>query len=84
MRNILLIAGLVALAASPALAASGKKRPPSAHHVQSRTVPSAPMVGMGGSLSVQSYTGNRIVGRDPDPNIRQMLQAEDAFFRNTN
>jgi len=72
MKSKLVIAAAVALAASPVLAAPRHRAP----------VGNQPMNAYGAASSAQSYAnrgdvvmfGNRVVGEDPDPNIRtQML-----------
>lgn len=86
-----LIISLVAVAvavATPALAAGKKKKSP--RHQQSYNQAYlgddyyGPQNRRGiriDSYDVYSYDG-RLIGRDPDPNIRMRLQDEDAYFRN--
>lgn len=86
-----LIVSLVAVAvavATPALAASKKKKSP--RHQQSYNQMYygdyyyGPRNRRGirvDSFDVYSYDG-RWIGRDPDPNIRMRLRDEDAYFRN--
>jgi hypothetical protein len=78
------VAALVLLAASPALAAGGKKKMPRHDHSYNQISPSEAdrTTGYNDPYVARSYNGRRIVGRDPDPNIRQSLRDEDAFFRN--
>lgn len=82
--KIITAIALAALVATPALAAGGKKKPVRHYHN------SYNQMGYGDrqfdrygreSYTVRSYSGRRVVGRDPDPNVRQSLRDEDAYFR---
>ncbi|MEZ5764523.1 MAG: hypothetical protein R3D69_09870 [Xanthobacteraceae bacterium] len=86
--KIITLVAVAALAATPALAASGKKKPHRHHHHQ-RTQLYVTQDHPGywrnshnqyRSMDVYSYDG-RLIGRDPDPNIRQSLRDEDWFYR---
>lgn len=85
--KIITLAAIAALAATPAFAASGKKKP---HHhraygTQLYVTPDHPRhwhrsQNYYRSMDVYSYDG-RLIGRDPDPNIRQSLRDEDWRYR---
>lgn len=92
--KIITLVAIAALAATPALAASGKKKPHRHHHqsygTQLYVTPDHPrhwrdsrnsdLSNYYRSIDVYSYDG-RLIGRDPDPNIRQSLRDEDWFYR---
>jgi hypothetical protein len=74
---------LATLVATPAFAANGKKKQRHYHHSYNQMGPQDRQFGRSGQqpTCVLSYNRRRIAGCDPDPNIRQSLQDEDAFFR---
>lgn len=82
--KIITAIALATLVATPAFAASGKKKQIRHYHN------SYNQMGYDGrqfdrygreSYTVRSYSGRRVIGRDPDPNVRQSLRDEDAYFR---
>lgn len=85
-----LVVSLVAVAvavATPALAASKKKKTPRHQQSYNQMYQGDDYYGPRNrrgirvdSYDVYSYDG-RLIGRDPDPNIRMRLRDEDAYFR---
>lgn len=74
---------LAALVVTPAFAGSGKKKVHRHHNTYNQMAPwDAPRgYNRNDPYEVRSYGGRRVIGRDPDPNIRRSLRDEDAFFR---
>jgi hypothetical protein len=86
-----LIVSLVAVAvavATPALAASKKKKLPRAQQSYNQVYPQDDYYDHQNRRAVRIdsfdvYSNNgQWIGRDPDPNIRMRLRDEDMFFRN--
>lgn len=92
--KIITLVAIAALAATPALAAGGKKKPHHHHHrahsaqfhgTRLHVTPDHSRHWRNSqnyyrSMDVYSYDG-RLIGRDPDPNIRQSLRDEDFRYR---
>lgn len=87
--KVITLAAIAALAVTPAFAASGKKKPHRHHHhsygTQLYVTPDHSRHWHNSrnyyrSMDVYSHDG-RLIGRDPDPNIRQSLRDEDWRYR---
>lgn len=86
-----LLVSLVAVAvavATPSLAASKKKKSPRAAQAYNQMYahdgygPQSRHAFRADPYDVYSYDG-RLIGRDPDPNIRMRLRDEDAWLRHS-
>jgi hypothetical protein len=83
MKTTALVLAALALAAGPALAGAAKK--PHWSRAQARCLPSVHDQECSPAqrydrLNVYSYDG-RLIGRDPDPNIRMQLRDDDLWLR---
>lgn len=80
--KVLALIAVAALVATPALAAKAKNKHHRHHGAYQRVVPSDWRHSQNryDPYAVYSYDG-RLIGRDPDPNIRQSLRDEDWYFR---
>lgn len=81
--KLIAVLALVSIVATPAIAASGKKKYQRSHHRSYNQMDRGQQFDRSAArpTCVLSYNRRRIAGCDPDPNIRQSLQDEDAFFR---
>lgn len=74
MKNFLTTVALAALVASPAFAASRD------HAVHKQTASNVGYSSFAGPLSEEIVSGDKIVGRDPDVNVRlQLLRDADSY-----
>jgi len=83
--KVLTLIAVAALVTTPALAAQAKQKHQRLHGGYHRVVPGAASDWRRSNnrydpYAVYSYDG-RLIGRDPDPNIRQSLRDEDWYFR---
>ena len=82
MRKVLALAllGVSLAAAAPAFAGQARRHVDTCRNV-SAWDQQCSRVQRADPYNVYSYDG-RLIGRDPDPNIRRSLQDEDAYYRN--
>lgn len=80
--KVLALIAVAALVTTPALAGKAKHKHPHHHGTYQRVVPGDWRHSQNryDPYAVYSYDG-RLIGRDPDPNIRQSLRDEDWYFR---